>query len=144
MTGFSATKKLIAGTVDVASNVNPTLKAHYQREAAKDALKTKTVQEKAQIKTPKTKGSTAAEEMTFLSGNGNGGKKGGGGKVGSRKTAEALATGGTRSTNITMHISKFFDNINVTMTDKADTGEMENVILSCINRALAIATSTDR
>ena len=141
LTGFSATKKLIAGTVDVVSNVNPTLKAHYQREAAKDAA-SKSVQAKAQINKPGTKGS-AQGEVPFLSGNGNGGKKGTGGNGGSRKTAEALATGGTRSTHITMHIGKFFDNINVTMTDKTDTSGIERVVLQCINRALAIATSTD-
>lgn len=140
LTGFSATKKLIAGTVDVVSNVNPTLKAHYQREAAKDAA-SKSVQAEAQINKPGTKGS-AQGEVPFLSGNGNGGKKGTGGNGGSRKTAEALATGGTRSTHITMHIGKFFDNINVTMTDKTDTSGIERVVLQCINRALTIATST--
>ncbi|MBR1839354.1 MAG: tape measure protein [Prevotella sp.] len=140
LTGISATKKLITNTVDVATNVNPLLNAHYKREAAKDAAKN--VQENAQIKTPKTKGSPATEEVTFLSGNGKPGKKGG--KGGSSKTAEAIATGGTRNTSITMHISKFFDNINVTMTDKMDTSELEHVILSGMNRALAIATSTGR
>lgn len=141
LTGFSATRKLITNTVDVATNVNPLLKAHYQREAAKDAA-SKSVQAKAQINKPGTKGS-AQGEVPFLSGNSNGGKKGTGGNGGSRKTAEALATGGTRSTHITMHISKFFDNINVTMTDKTDTSGIERVVLQCINRALAIATSTD-
>ena len=43
-----------------------------------------------------------------------------------------------------MYIGKFFDNINVYMNDKTDTAELERTILQSINRALAIATSTDR
>ena len=42
-----------------------------------------------------------------------------------------------------MNISKFFDNIYVTMADKTDTAELERIVLQCINRALAIATSTE-
>lgn len=76
-------------------------------------------------------------------GNGNGG--GGGGKGGGKgKTASAIATGGTRNTSINMNIGKFFDTINVYMADKADTAELERTILQCLNRSLAIATSTDR
>ena len=73
------------------------------------------------------------------------GKKGKGkkGKKG-RKSAEDIATGGRRSTSITMKISKFFDTLHVHMTDKADTAELERIVVQSMNRALAIATSTDR
>ena len=61
-----------------------------------------------------------------------------------RKSAEEIATGGPRNTSISMHIGKFFDNINVYMNDKTDTAELERTILQSMNRALAIAASTDR
>lgn len=77
-------------------------------------------------------------------GNGEGGGTGGGGGAGKNKTASDIATGGTRNTSIQLHIGKFFDSINVYMADKADTAELERVILQSMNRALAIATSSDR
>ena len=46
--------------------------------------------------------------------------------------------------SIQMTIGKFFDNIYVTMADKTDTAELEQTVLRCMNRALAVATSTDR
>ena len=45
---------------------------------------------------------------------------------------------------INISIGKFFDNIQVTMNDKSDTAELERVVLQCMDRALSIATSTDR
>lgn len=79
-------------------------------------------------------------------GGGKGGGKSGGGKVsdGTRQTASAAATGGQRSTKIEMHIGKFFDQMNVYMMDRMDTAELERAIVQSMNRALAIATSTDR
>lgn len=79
-------------------------------------------------------------------GGGGGGGKSGGGKVsaGTRQTASAAATGGQRSTKIEMHIGKFFDQMNVYMMDRMDTAELERAIVQSMNRALAIATSTDR
>ena len=89
-----------------------------------------------EIEAPEQKGSPTG--LVF----GNGGDGSGGGK-GGKKTAEAIATGGTRNTSINMSISKFFDCINVYMNDKTDTAELERVILQSINRSLAIATSTE-
>lgn len=60
------------------------------------------------------------------------------------KKSEAAVTGGTRNTQITMNVSKFFDNINVAMNGKYDTKEIERMILECINRSLEIATSAAR
>lgn len=42
---------------------------------------------------------------------------------------------------ITMHIAKFFEDMNVTMHDKSDTGELEDIIVRTLNRALGIAVS---
>lgn len=98
------------------------------------------------ISTPGTKGSPNANVVFNTA---SGGKFGGvtGGKGGNgghgNQTAEALATGGTRNTSITMNIGKFFDNIYVTMADKTDTAELERIVLRSMNRALAIATSTE-
>ncbi|MBO7052202.1 MAG: tape measure protein [Prevotella sp.] len=145
LTGWTATKNLVVNTVETFGNVNPLLNSHYKRENAKQQAKEaegKNPTENAKIQKPGAKGSPeTTEEVTFLSGNGKPGKKDG--KGGSAKTAEAIATGGTRNTSITMHISKFFDNINVTMADKMDTGELERIILQSFNRSLAIATSTE-
>lgn len=71
----------------------------------------------------------------------NGGK---GGKGANGKDANAIATGGTRNTTINMTIGKFFDTMQVTMMDATDTTELETIVVQSLNRALAIATSTDR
>lgn len=145
LTGWTATKNLVVNTVETFGNVNPLLNSHYKRENAKQQAKEaegKNPTENAKIQKPGAKGSPeTTEEVTFLEGNGN--KKDKKGGKGGNKTASAIATGGTRNTSITMHISKFFDNINVTMADKTDTGELERIILQSLNRSLAIATSTE-
>lgn len=92
-----------------------------------------------EIEAPEQKGSPTG----LVFGNGGDGSGGSGGGKGGKKTAEAIATGGTRNTSINMSISKFFDCINVYMNDKTDTAELERVILQSINRSLAIATSTE-
>lgn len=55
-----------------------------------------------------------------------------------------ITAGGTRSTSITVNIQKFFDNINVTMMDRADSGELQRIILESMNRAMEIALTTSR
>lgn len=85
---------------------------------------------------PEGEGGTAGGGGTAGVGTGGGGKNGG-----SNNTASAIATGGQRSTSITMNIAKFFDNINVYMADKADTAELEKAVVGALNRALAISTS---
>ena len=59
-------------------------------------------------------------------------------------TAEAAITGGSRTNNITVNISKFFDNINVEMNDRTDTAELRRIILESLNRSLEIALSAAR
>ena len=140
LTGVNAFKKAYISTYDTATNIGANFNKNLKNERAKDKAKQES---KSEIAEPGTKGSakTTSNEVVFGEG-----KKGKGKKKKGRhgKSAEEIATGGKRSTAITMNISKFFDTIHVHMSDKADTAELERVVVQCINRSLAIATSTDR
>lgn len=136
ITGISSAEKALQSTKKLAGGVAAEYDKNYRIESQKKQQKD--TQKDAAIATPGTKGS--AGEVTFNAA--SGGKSGKGGK--GNKTAEALATGGTRNTSITMNIGKFFDNIYVTMADRTDTAELERIVLQSMNRALAIATSTER
>lgn len=138
--GVNAGKNAISATQSLVRGVSSNYNTHLTQEQRKEGRKSSTKQAKHQIATPGLKGSNT-EKISF--GAGDGGKKKHGRK-GASKTAEALATGGSRSTSIQVHIGKFFDNINVTMSDKTDTAELQRIVVECMNRALAIATSTDR
>lgn len=124
------------------SGISALYDKNYKKESKKDtAGNKKEKKEKSStntISTPGLKGSK--EDYSNLFGKGDGKKK----KKGGRKTAEEMATGGTRNTSINVRIGKFFDNINVMMADKTDTAELQRIIVQTMNRALAIATSTDR
>lgn len=135
ITGVTSAEKAYTQTKQLAAGVKGQYDKNYTRELLREPLKPKKT---SAISTPGTKGSSAAD-VTFNAASGKGKK----GKNGKSKTAEALATGGARNTSITMNISKFFDNINVTMADKTDTAELERTVLQSMNRALAIATSTE-
>lgn len=89
------------------------------------------------ISVPGLKGSESTE---VIFGDGKSKKKNGKGG----KSGEAIATGGTRNTQITMTIGKLVESLNVHMMDKADSGELERMVVQSLNRSLAIATSTDR
>lgn len=138
LSGAESSRKALTGAADTVRGISDNYDRHYAAENAKGTVKTVGGKTAMAISTPGLKGSS--QSVVFGSGNGKGGKYGRGG----RKSAEALATGGTRNTSITMNISKFFDNINVYMNDKTDTAELERTILQSMNRALAIATSTER
>ena len=139
ITGISSAEKALQSTKKLAGGVAAEYDKNYRIESQKQQQKD--TKKDAAIATPGTKGS--AGEVTFNAA--SGGKSGNGGKGGKgNKTAEALATGGTRNTSITMNIGKFFDNIYVTMADRTDTAELERIVLQSMNRALAIATSTER
>lgn len=60
------------------------------------------------------------------------------------KIANDITTGGTRNTQITLNIGKFFDNINVTNEHGVGINELQRIILESINRSLEIATSAAR
>lgn len=136
ITGISSAEKALQSTKQLTGGVAAEYDKNYRIESQKQQQKD--TKKDSAIATPGTKGSS--EEVIFNSV--SGGKSGKGGK--GNKTAEALATGGTRNTSITMNIGKFFDNIYVTMADRTDTAELERIVLQSMNRALAIATSTER
>ena len=138
LSGAESVAKAVSGTKQLIGKVGGNYQAHLQNERNKDKKK-QAAGSGNKISTPGLVGST--EAVVF--GKEKPGKRKKGHK-GGRKSAEEIATGGTRNTSINMHIGKFFDNINVYMNDKTDTAELERTILQSINRALAIATSTDR
>ena len=138
LSGAESVAKAVSGTKQLIGKVGGNYQAHLQNERNKDKKK-QAAGNGNKISTPGLVGST--EAVVFGKEKPGKGKKG---RKGGRKSAEEIATGGTRSTSISMHIGKFFDNINVYMNDKTDTAELERTILQSINRALAIATSTDR
>lgn len=136
LTGANAMGEAVAKTANVMGSVGNTYNQHLRREQAKDAKKEEAKNKKNAISSPHIVGS----KELFLS-NGSKEKKGKGAKS---KDASAIATGGQRNTSITMTISKFFDTMQITMMDKTDTAELETMVVQTMNRALAIATSTDR
>lgn len=138
LSGAESVAKAVSGTKQLIGKVGGNYQAHLQNERSKDKKK-QAAGSGNKISTPGLVGST--EAVVFGKEKPGKGKKG---RKGGRKSAEEIATGGTRNTSISMHIGKFFDNINVYMNDKTDTAELERTILQSINRALAIATSTDR
>lgn len=139
ITGITSAEKTMKAAKQLAGGVKTEYNKNYRIESQKKQQKD--TKKEAAIAKPGTKGSK--EEVKFNADSDDKSGKGGKSKKGN-KTAEALATGGTRNTSITMNISKFFDNIYVTMTDRTDTAELERIVLQSMNRALAIATSTER
>ena len=138
LSGAESVAKAVSGTKQLIGKVGGNYQAHLQNERNKDKKK-QAAGSGNKISTPGLVGST--ESVVFGKEKPGKGKKG---RKGGRKSAEEIATGGTRNTSISMHIGKFFDNINVYMNDKTDTAELERTILQSMNRALAIAASTDR
>ena len=134
LAGKNSAKTAILQTKEVIEGVKGDWQRNLQTEQAKDLKK---LDKKTQIGTPALKGSASSDKLD-LSGDGKG-KKGGKGN----KTAEAIATGGSRPTTINISIAKLIERFEVTMMDRADTQEIERVVLQALNRSLAIATSTD-
>ena len=133
LSGVNSNRNFISDTANLMRGVRGTYDRIYARESGSNSTS-----KKAAISTPGLKGSTQDVVFGKSSENGKNGRRGG------SRSAEAMATGGTRNTAITMNISKFFDSINVYMSDKTDTAELEQTIVQTMNRALAIATSTER
>lgn len=135
--GVNSAANAIAATTNTVkgfgANYNQNLAAERAKDKQKDGKK-----ERSTLSIPGLKGSAAAEQVVFGDGKDKTKKKKG------RKSAEDIATGGRRNTSITMHIGKFFDTLQVHMTDKTDTAELERIVIQSMNRALAMATSTDR
>ena len=68
----------------------------------------------------------------------------GGGNASPDSKAEAITTGGTRNTQVTVNIGKFFDYMNVTMMERTDTAELRRIVLECMNRSIETALSAAR
>ena len=134
--GVNSATNALSQTANAVKGIGGNYNRNLAAERAKDK-KSEGKKEQSALSTPSLKVSVSAEQVTFGKGKGKDKKKG-------RKSAEEIATGGTRSTSITMHIGKFFDTLQVHMTDKTDTAELERIVVQSMNRALAIATSTDR
>lgn len=141
VSGVNSAVSLVKGTAATVRGIGGTFQKNLATERAKDKKKEESKGERSALSTPGLKGSATVGDVVF--GAGKGTDKAGKGKKG-RRSAEEIATGGRRSTSITMNISKFFDTLHVHMTDKADTAELERIVVQSMNRALAIATSTDR
>ncbi len=147
ISGVDSASKAFNSGKELLGNTGANFQKHLKQERAKDAASEQSNKKNA-ITAPTLKGSAGgggtAEEVVFGAGKGDKTKKSKKGKGGSRKASEEAAIGGRRNTSITMNITKFFDTIHVHMTDKADTAELERIVVQTMNRALAIATSTDR
>lgn len=155
ISGASSAGKAINATKDLLGNVGTTYEQNLHEQSRKQSQSRKRsgAASNGGISAPSLKGSNEDYSGLFSAASGGGSNKGGkgsrigtgkhGGLGGGRTTAEAMATGGTRNTSINISIAKFFDNINVTMADRTDTAELENIIVQTMNRALAIAVSTD-
>lgn len=136
ISGVNAAQQAIASTKAAVGKFGDNYNKHLAEEQAKQAAKEAEEESGSNgISEPGLLGSVPVPGVVDP----NAGKDDKG-----KKTGEQVVTGGKRSTSIQMTISKFFDNINVYMADKADTAELERVIVQSMNRALAIATSTDR
>lgn len=144
--GTGSTSQLFGDVGATFSNLDHKYNQWYIYETAKD--KAKEGGGEGETDLLKLLQGNTITDPELNGGNGEGGGTGGGGGTsggaGKNKTASDIATGGTRNTSIQLNIGKFFDSINVYMADKADTAELERVILQSMNRALAIATSSDR
>ena len=127
--GANSNKALVQNTVKLAGGVKGNWAKNLAQEEAKQG------KEKG-ISKPSLSGSPASSSSL-------GGLSLSGSAPSTAAKTATSGTGGTRATAIHINISKFFDNINVTMQDATDTAELESAVVGCLNRALAIATSTE-
>ena len=137
--GKDSATKAFKASKEVVHNIKGEWQKNLKKEEAKDAKKSK---EDSSIKTPSQKGSVRTEWTAIGEGSDKKNGKGHHGK--GTKTGEALATGGSRPTNITISIGKLIETMKVMMMEKADTAELEKLVLQALNRSLAIAQSTEQ
>ena len=138
--GIDAAKNLKEGISslddDTREYYEDALQEEREKQAAKEAEKEEKKKKKTGISDP-----AAAAGMSAAAAPAAEHPSGGASSV---NTAEAAITGGSRTNNITVNISKFFDNINVEMNDRTDTAELRRIILESLNRSLEIALSAAR
>ena len=120
---------LVAGGRNVVGQVSGNWNRHLEEERRKQA------ERDGGIADPKAAAGVAGTKA---------GSSSGASASSSDGKAEEITTGGTRNTQVTVHIAKFFDYMNVTMTDRTDTGELRRIVLECMNRSLETAMSAAR
>ena len=139
--GKDSATKAFKASQEVVHNIKGNWQKNLKKEEAKDAKKSK---EDSSIKSPSQKGSVRTEWTAIGEGSDGKGHHGKGRHGKGTKTGEALATGGSRPTNITISIGKLIETMKVMMMEKADTAELEKLVLQALNRSLAIAQSTEQ
>lgn len=139
--GKDSATKAFKASQEVVHNIKGNWQKNLKKEEAKDAKKSK---EDSSIKTPSQKGSVRTEWTAIGEGSDGKGHHGKGRHGKGTKTGEALATGGSRPTNITISIGKLIETMKVMMMEKADTAELEKLVLQALNRSLAIAQSIEQ
>lgn len=128
LSGLGAAGKAAASMRSVASGFGDGYDRHLAEERAKQAAKDA-------IEDPKAAAGTGVPGTGTGTGNGTSSAK---------TTANAITTGGTRNTSITLNIGKFFEDVNITNTDGRDLRQLQDAVLESINRSLEIATSAAR
>lgn len=126
---------------EVIGGVRGNWQKTYAQEQAKDA-KGKGKESSSLlsgITPPSLKGSAPVAEIDFEAG--GDGKKGKKGR--SSKTADAIATGGSRSSTINISIAKLIESQHISMMDKANPEELERMVVQALNRSIALATSSE-
>ena len=124
--GVDSFSKALGASIDAFNNISENWAKNYEAEQKKKEGSSNEVSQ------PGLVGSDSPQGTPQGTGGGTG------------KTVSDVVTGGKRITSITINIGKFYDNLNVYMTDVADTAALEQMILETLNRALAVATSADR
>lgn len=130
LAGIETKKQLWQNSKALAGQTSEFWQQNYQREQAKQKAK------EAALDEPTAAAGTVLGEQQNQGGSGSG--------TGNEGKANNITAGGTRNTQITINISKFFDYLNVTMMDKADGREIEKIVIESMNRALETASSAAR
>lgn len=129
LAGVETKKQLWQNAQNLAGQTSSFWQQNYQREQAKQKAK------EAAIDDPQAASGTLP---------GNNSVNGSPSTGSATEKANNITAGGTRNTQITINISKFFDYLNVTMMDKADTTQIQRIVIESMNRALETATSAAR
>ncbi len=124
---------LVEGTRRLAGQTAGNWNRHLEEERRKQADRDKGIAE------PKAAAGVAGTKAGASAGTPSGTSS-----SSSDSKAEEITTGGTRNTQVTVHIAKFFDSLNVTMMDRTDTGELRRIVLECMNRSIETALSAAR
>lgn len=131
--GKNSATKAVNSTKELVGGVKGKWQENLATERSKQSKK-ETEKKENSIAVPGLKGSAPVSYAATDAAD----KKSSAGRV-----ANTMATGGSRSTVINISINKLIETIKVLMNDKTDTEELEHVVLQALNRALAIATSTE-